>query len=124
MAVGPPVSVAVYQVSLASVTPGFRIHWLVVPFRVTAPATGVRVAVVRSVKVLALTPVTALLNVAVMFAVRLALVALIAGTRAVTVGPADGETPARESPAGCRPGRGSRWHRRSAWRCTGCRRPA
>ncbi len=84
----PPVSVTVYVVRDARVGPGLRIHWLVVPLRVTVAATTeplVPLPVLRT-NVVPLTPLTGSLKVAVMLPVRLTLVALLLGDRAVTVG--------------------------------------
>ena len=86
MAVAPPVNVTVYCVLAANVGPGFKIHWLVVPLRLTVAVTSASVAVLRSWNVVVSTPSTASLNVADTLAVRLIPVALPAGARWITVG--------------------------------------
>ena len=65
---------------------GLRIHWFVVPFRETTAPTSALVAVSVSVKVVAVTPLTASLKVAVMLFPTGTAVALASGARAVTVG--------------------------------------
>ena len=82
----PPVMLAVYLVLAARVASGLRIHWLVVPLRETVAVTAAPVAAFFRVKVDVLTPLTALLNVAVTLAVRRAPVELMPGAREVTVG--------------------------------------
>lgn len=86
----PAVRSTRYRELAASVTLGLMIHWFVVPFRETTAATAVPSVPVAlmgfTVAVVAVTPVTASLNVAVTLAVRDTAVALTAGVRAVTVG--------------------------------------
>src|SRR3954464_6536427 len=65
MAVVPPVRVAVYAVLLTRLALGLRIHWLVVPLRVTVARTSVVLPAARSVNVVVLTPCAASLKVAV-----------------------------------------------------------
>src|SRR4051794_9225042 len=81
----PPVSLTVYVVFAARSAVGFRIHWFVVPFRVTPALTSVP-APLRSWNVVPLTPFTASLNVAVTLAPTTTPVAFTAGARAVRVG--------------------------------------
>jgi len=78
-------TLSVYRVDDVSVGIGLRIHWLVVPLRVTVAETRVPLLVFR-VNVLVLTACTASLKVTVMFPLRLTLVAPLLGVRAVIVG--------------------------------------
>src|SRR3954463_8666570 len=88
MAVGPPVRVTVYLVSLARAAVGLRIHWLaVVALCVTPPPITVP-AGFFSWNVDVVTPVTASLKVAVGLAPVLTETPFTPGVRAVTVGAA------------------------------------
>jgi hypothetical protein len=80
--------VAVYLVRAASVAAGLKIHWLVVLLRVTVAATAAPVAAFFRLKVAVPTPLTGLLKVAVMLAVRSAPVEFTPGALEVTVGAA------------------------------------
>src|SRR4051812_9593112 len=91
MAFAPPATATVYRVLASSVAEGSRIHWLVVPFRVTVavrfwPAGFRSRNVADVVDPVGTTPCTASLNVTVTLAVRLIPVAFTAGARAVRVG--------------------------------------
>src|SRR3712207_6012922 len=87
MAVVPPISSTVYRVSAARLALGLRIHWFVVPLRVTpAVTTGPVTVPAWSRKVVPDTPLTASLNVAVMLLATGTAVAFRPGALAVTVG--------------------------------------
>ena len=95
------------------VTLGFRIHWFVVPFRETTALAVPPVVAFFRVNVVPLTPVTGSLNVAVMFAVRLAVGRPGRGGLGRHGGAGAGEeAPARAWSAGCRRCPGWRWDHR------------
>src|SRR4051812_35024418 len=85
IAAEPPGRVTVYLVSAGRLAVGLRIHWLVVPFRVTVLATAVP-AGFFTWNVPGPTPVTASLKVAVMLFATGTAVPFTPGARAVTVG--------------------------------------
>src|ERR1700712_4797519 len=76
-----------YCVFAAKVAFGLRIHWFVVPFRVTVAAMAVPgAATLRRKNVVVVTPVMASLNVAVMLLARTTPGAFAAGVVVVMVG--------------------------------------